>query len=420
MTPRAAIALLVLAAASPQIGYFRYLRPIANVPQSGQTCIALDPAVFARSASGLADLRLYNGSTETPYSIYTAAPAEGAEKTITPLNLGSRGGHAVFDAAVPEGSYSDVQLAITGHDFLATVNVSGSQSESATAATQIGSYTIFDLSHQKLGRSTVLHLPVSDFRYLHFRIQGPILPENITGLNVGRMPAGKPRYVVVAEEKTIKTAGHQSIVEFTVPDRVPVDRIIFAPGAAPKNFSRDVHVEVKAQQPTPPPGEEIAPPSAATSGSLLRIHTLREAQRIEEERLELDAPQTAYFNAPSRWKITIDNGDDRPIDIQSIRLEMIERSICFDAAPSAAFTLYFGDPALSPPQYDYARLFAHQPNAAQATLGPEQPNPTYSARPDQRPFTERHPALLWIALIAVVALLGAIALRSAKRIQPTS
>jgi hypothetical protein len=39
----------------------------------------------------------------------------------------------------------------------------------------------------------------------------------------------------------------------------------------------------------------------------------------------------------------------------------------------------------------------------------------WQSRPDDRPFTEKHPALLWAVLIAVVVVLGAIALRSAKR-----
>lgn len=40
--------------------------------------------------------------------------------------------------------------------------------------------------------------------------------------------------------------------------------------------------------------------------------------------------------------------------------------------------------------------------------------PSDHHRPNTRPFTEKHPAFLWIALIAVIALLGGIALRSAK------
>ena len=78
---------------------------------------------------------------------------------------------------------------MTAHDFIATVVVSGSQTETGSAETKLGTYTIFDLTRQKLGRSTVLHLPESDFRYLHFRVVGPISPDNIAGLSVERLPA---------------------------------------------------------------------------------------------------------------------------------------------------------------------------------------------------------------------------------------
>jgi hypothetical protein len=54
----------------------------------------------------------------------------------------------------------------------------------------------------------------------------------------------------------------------------------------------------------------------------------------------------------------------------------------------------------------------HDPVVAQ--LGAEVANPSWQARPDERPFTERHPILLWIALVLVIALLGAVAFRSFK------
>ncbi len=94
---------------------------------------------------------------------------------------------------------------------------------------------------------------------------------------------------------------------------------------------------------------------------------------------------------------------------------MLQRDFCFEAATGAHYTLYYGDPALSSPRYDYARLFAKRADAVEATAGPEQPNPAYQPRPDERPFTEKHPALLWAVLIAVIALLGAIALRAGRR-----
>ena len=66
--------------------------------------------------------------------------------------------------------------------------------------------------------------------------------------------------------------------------------------------------------------------------------------------------------------------------------EMLERTLCFEAAANTSYTLYYGDPALAAPRYDYATLFVAQANALQATAGPESLNPAYQPRPDERPF----------------------------------
>jgi hypothetical protein len=415
-----AVIALAAVAASPEAGYFRYERPVQNVPeQAGQTCLVLDGEIFAHAAPALADLRLYRDGAETPYAIHLAAPFQGDERSIAPINLGRRGGQTVFDAAMPEGTYSDVKLAVAAHDFIASVIVTGSQEEAGGAETKIGSYTIFDLTRQKLGRSTVLHLPDSDFRYLHFRIAGPVPPQSVSGLSVGRLPAGQPKYVTVAESTRATHDGRTTVFEFSVPTQVPVDRIVFTPAAEPVNFSRDVSVTVMPAAPRPATDAVEPQQLAATSGNLLSVHTVQNGTRIAEERLTLDAPGMEFGTA-SKWKITIDNGDDRPLALESVRLEMLERSLCFDAAASGAYLLYYGDAALASPRYDYARLFAAQVNAPRATAGQEQLNAAFHPRPDQRPFTEKHPALLWVALVAVVALLGAIALRSAKRTQQNS
>lgn len=418
MKLRAAVLLLALAAASPEIRYFRYERPVQNTPrQAAQTCLALDPAIFAHAAPQLADLRLYHDKAETPYVVQVAAPVQPAQKSILPLNLGQRAGQTVFDAAMPDSPYSDIQLAVTGQNFIATVTVYGSQTQAGTSETKLGAFTIFDLTRQRLGRSTVLHLPQSDFRYLHFRIAGPLAPESITGLWVTRLPASLPRYVTVAETTDVTEKNHSSVVEFTVPAHVPVDRIAFVPGATPALFSRDVSVSVAGPSQSPADGREPAP-TFFSAGNLLRIHGEQSGHRIDEERLSLDAPPV-NFATPAKWTITIDNGDDLPLTLNSVRLEMLQRDLCFEAAADGHYTLYYGDPALSPPRYDYARLFAKKADAVEATAGPEQSNPAYQPRPDERPFTEKHPVLLWVALIAVIALLGGIALRAGKRTAQT-
>jgi len=415
MNLRGVLLLLAVAAASPEIRYFHYERPLSTpAARAGQSCVVLDGSLFAHAALHLADLRLYRGQTETPYVVRYATPVEQQQATIQPLNLGSRNGQTVFDAAMPEARYSDIDLNLTGKDFIATVAVFGSETQGSGGETKLGSYTIFDLTGQKLGRSTVLHLPESDFRYLHFRIAGPLTPQSIIGLAVERLPQSKTQYVTVAETSQMTQKGHETTIQFRVPANVPVDQIEFSPAAEPANFSRAVTVKAEPVQAAPLTTDSVPPEPVMSSGNLLRVHGVHDGHRIDEEHLTIDAPW-ANFGTASKWTVTIDNGDDPPLPLQAVRLQMIQRQLCFDAAAGAAYTLFYGDPALLAPRYDYAALFTADENAAAATLENEENNPAYQPRPDQRPFTEKHPGLLWTALVLVVLVLGIVALRTAKQ-----
>lgn len=408
-------ALLLLAVpATPDIRYLHYQRQVENAAtRPGQTCLVLDAGIYARAAPQLADLRLYRESTETPYVIRRDAQVDANRKSIAPLNLGLREGHTVFDAELPDAHYSDLELAITGQDFIATVTVSGGRTQTGGKETRIGSFTVFDLTRQKLGRSTVLHLPELDFRFLHFSVAGPLKPESITGLSVDRLPASQPKYQTVAESAQVTQKGHLSLLEFTVPAHVPVDRIAFMPSAKPALFSREVNIRIAAvASPASTDGAEPERP-VTTSGNLIRVHSIQDGHKIDEERLAIDAPW-ADFATAAKWTVTIDNGDDAPLVLERVQLQMLERKLCFEGVPAARYALLYGDQALTAPQYDYATVSTPQADAFQAAMEPEQANSAYQPRPDERPFTEKHPALLWIALIAVIALLGGLALRSVK------
>jgi hypothetical protein len=413
MKLRAALLLVAVAVVSPELRYFQYERPVLGTPAvAAQTCLRLDAGIYAHASPGLADLRLYRGTVETPFVVRLAAPVQVPDTPISLLNVGRRGQQTVFDAAMPQGRYSDLDLGVVAQNFIATVAVSGSHAQ-GDPATRLGSYTIFDLTRQNLGRSTVLHLPESDFRYLHFAIAGPVEPESVTGVSVVRLPASEPKYALVAESSQVTQKNHATLVELTVPAHVPVDRVVFTPGAEPAMFSRDVSVSVAPVAARPSSDDAEPAPPVAAGGNLLRLHSTQDGHRIDEERLAVDAPRVD-FNTPAIWTIRIENGDDAPLALASVRLEMEQRDLCFEAAGGVRYTLYYGDPALAAPVYDYAALFSRDEHATQAAAGPEQPNPIYQARLDERPFTEKHPALLWVALVAVIALLGGIALRSAS------
>jgi hypothetical protein len=88
--------------------------------------------------------------------------------------------------------------------------------------------------------------------------------------------------------------------------------------------------------------------------------------------------------------------------------------VCFEAKPGSAYTLRYGDVALRAPVYDFARLYTGETKPMVATLGAEAINAEFVAREDTRPYSERHPEVLWIALLVVVAALGATALHGVK------
>ena len=113
-------------------------------------------------------------------------------------------------------------------------------------------------------------------------------------------------------------------------------------------------------------------------------------------------------------RAVIHNGDDAPLKITRARLQQYERRIYFDCDAGASPALYYGDDKLNAPVYDYAKLFQSDASAAQVQLGAEEANAAIPGRPDDRPWSERHPAVLWAAILAAVAILGGIAMRSLK------
>lgn len=423
MKLRAVVLIAAAGMASPEIRYFQYQRPVlGTIPGTAlgtmlrtgnsQTCLTLDADVFAHAAPRQADLRLYRDSKETPYIVHLDAPVQAADTPVSPLNLGVRGQQTVFDAALPEGSYTDLDLGVVAQNFIATVKVSGSHTQTSGAETKLGSYTIFDLTREKLGRSTVLHLPDTDFRYLHFEIDGPIVPDNITGVTVVRLPTRK--YQPVADSGKSTQQHRETVFAVTIPAHVPVDRLLFSPGPEPAIFSRDVSVSVAPVLERPPTDDAAEPRQPVrTSGNLLRLHTSEDGHRIDEERLTIDTPGMD-FDTPTLWTISIQNGDDAPLPMGPVHFQMLQRELCFASAANAHYTLFYGDPELTAPRYDYAALFTPQTDAIEVSAGPEQRNALYQARPDERPFTEKHPALLWVALVGVIALLGGIAFRSTR------
>jgi hypothetical protein len=432
-----------------QPGHMRYLRAVTVRGTSGQACAVLDAQIFPHAAPSLNDLRLFpaaapgapSGSAhETPYAVTLSEAVTEETQSARVLNLGSEGGRIAFDLEMPPRAYTSVTLELDPavHDFIATASVTGMNSLGSSGRS-LGTFTLFDLATQRLSRDTMLPLEESTFRYLHVVLSvapapsrgraatqgavGRFVPAMVHGAQVPPSREAQIIYTPVAETTSVTTIGRESRATFQLPLRVPVERVTFVPAPGFNgNFSRDVRISAITNP--PPNGQHDSDEDARSrypeqlSGNILRVHATEAGREIRTEQLSVPAVLGANLQRAAKVEVYVENGDDRPLPIAAVRLEMRQRKLCFDAGAATAtpLNLYYGDPRLQAPVYDYARLFSASRNRVAAELGPEQMNPAYEPPPDSRSFTDRHPEVLWITLLVVICILGAVAVRASKSV----
>jgi hypothetical protein len=422
--------------------FLRYRRAMSLPSGPGQTCAVLDPQIFPHAGPSLKDLRLYQSgqsgidTREIPYAITLSEPQQPDSDTAQIRNLGLRGHNIVFDVEMPNRPYTDVTLNLDGRDFIATATVSGTRSPNYSNQTSLGEFILFDLTTQHLSRSTTLHLQETTLPYLHIELAVSAAPgaraftpstQMVLGVTVPPSREAQSLYTTAAQATTITQRGHQSIATFNLPERIPIERLsVDIPATYKANFSRDVRI---FDHPLKTPDTQISqdisdilpPASENLAGTVFRVHLTESGREIHQQQLTVPATLGSNMQSAATAEVAIDNGNDPPLPITAIRLEMRQRKLCFDA-PAAAqpLTLFYGDPSLTAPQYDYARLFSPSSEIHTAQLSPERLNPIYRDRPDQRPLTERRPHLLWIVLLAVICILATVAIRSSKTIHHSS
>jgi hypothetical protein len=413
--------------------HLRYERDLAlPADASGQACALLDASVFAHAASaGANDVRLFASArgaaaTEQPFNLSESEAQPADVETAQVRNLGVRKGDVVFDLVMPQRPYTEVDLNLDAQNFVAVATVTAPASDGQP--TSLGTFTLFDLTRQRLARSTTLPLQEATFPLLHVvlhvtSLDGRAVPglaaSMVRGANVPPSREAQTLYTNVASVGSFVERNRQTIATLHVPAHVPIERVAFVlTPSFTGNFYREVAISAAPGAPASP-STDFSPTAENVAGAISRVHLAEPANpsapSVHTEQLTVDAALGVSLDAGSTVTVTIANGDDPPLPLESIALQMRRRTLCFHAAASDTYTLLYGDAALHPPVYDYARLF--QPVAAPvvAALGPEQLNPRFIARADERPYTERHPELLWIGLFAIVAALGASAVQTVKR-----
>ena len=391
--------LAALLAASSSISYFNYQRQIEAMNSSGQHYAVVDETIWQHARPDLDDLRIYSAEKEIAYRLtIEQGSSETEQKQCRVLQPGTVGGKTQFlldMSGIPE--YDRIELKLGTKNFVAHARVEGEDDPHGTKWAVLGTTTLYDLSDERLGHNSTLQIPLTTYKYLRVTVDSPVKPSEVQGGTAGITRAQKAVWRDLSGDPKQTQEGKDTILTFSIPGNVPVERVILSVDPAQRNFLRGMEVQGDKGQ-------------WFGSGEIRRVHMQRNGQKIDTEQTSLDLRGTSQ----GTLKLIIHNGDDAPLKITGARLQQYERRIYFDADSGARARLYYGDAKLESPVYDYAKLFQKDANASQVPLGAEEANATYTGRPDERPWSERHPAVLWIAIVAAVLILGSIALRSMK------
>jgi hypothetical protein len=379
----------------PEIRFFSNVRDLSIVSQEKQNYVVVDSAVWQHARPDLADIRLYEGTTQVAYFFQEQTRrSTTTEQPARMFNLGIVGDHTEFDLeirGIPH--YDRIRLQVDAKDFVATAVLFGKSTLNDASRTQLAPSTLYDFSREKLGSNFLVPLPRSSFPYVHVQLTPGLRPEQVKGaavLDVQDKPAnwteagncGEP----VQERKYTFLTCH-------VTAGVPLERLQLMISPEQANFRRNVSVSVRENQ--------------IANGDISRVRIKRGGTQVASEQTAIDVPG---LHENGEIRVTISNGDDPPLKLSGVRPEALERRIYFDPAGRSVVKMYYGDPKLEAPVFDYAKFFQEDPTAAQAQLGPDMHNAEYTGRPDERPWSERHKGLLWVAMLMAVGVLALLAL----------
>lgn len=401
------LALAGVASAEIQKSDWQFRKSVKAQSVSDFVLANLDSEVLSHADQALTDLRLQdNLGNEVPYTIVPEGP------NIARTNLPAK----MFDKKFVEGKYTLLtldlgssgllhnQLIITtdSENFRRVVEVESSDDLVSwaylTTNEQVYDYTVEGTKPVKV-QDTSVNYPESTARYLRLKIlDNGALPLSITGVIVSRDTVN---VIKEAEFKPSLNASAVSVDHITeiIADLgdsgLPTYRAYLKIDG--DDFSRYLVLSGSNDRQNW---------NFLSNSYIFKINT----PKFIGEQLTVNYPEIQY----RYLKITIDNGDDKPLVVKEVKLFGLLRTLAFKYDPALTYYLYYGNKTAERPRYDIEKIFPYLEKRSMPTvdLGKEESNPDYQAPvPSPVPLTEKYPDILLVVLGLIVAAMGYLVMR---------
>lgn len=383
----------MIAAALLAFSHWKYERTIAAPHHRATVAIAVPASIYANAQPTLDDLRVIDERGElVPFAILQPQTGETQRWVDARLTdegfVAGRYSQVVADLGARPGTYGLLEIATPLDAFATNVDVDASDDGTTWRTIRTGA-PIYDYERDGLATNTRVTFPASTARYLRIRILDERSPFPVDGVRVAAPIARAPestRYQIVIRAST---DAQTSTYLFAGVDEVPIDRVQV--DTATPRFARAVLLQSS---------DDGTGWSTVASSDISRI---RPSERLSFDFDEAQARQ---------WRLIVENGDDPPLANVRIAAFGVPRRLIFDASPSHAYFLIYGNPAAASAAFDYAATHSESAlaSAPYVALGPPRQNAAFA--PVRKPWTDRHPWVLWIALALAVVVIGGVATRT--------
>ena len=409
--PVAAMALAVLvltavtlAAQLPETWrHWQFAAPIEVTPveEPRFVSVLVPDAVTTAAARDWADLRVIDeAAREVPYVLEARDARERREwraaRLLDPGFVPGQYSQAVLDLGFDPAVHNAVDLELGGlEDVQAGLQIAVSD-DGRSWQIAAESVPIFRLRETARGERTDATYPASRSRYVRLRILEGSRQVAITSARVAHE-------VVTPAERAPAGVALASAPQ----DGQSNESVWISAGDGAERRVAEIRFETSALQLS----RVVAVETADEHARWRRVATgeIRRVPGSADWRLSIQFPEAVG----RRWRVTVRNGDDPPVPDLVPALYATPRRVVFRQEPGRTYRLIYGHARPDPPRYDLARLTSPEVlvAAAPASLGAPVVNEGFV---DATPWTERHPAMVWVAVAVAVLLLGAMALRTLR------
>ena len=277
---------VLMVAASASISYFKFSREVqgagsADPGSTNQRYVVVDDALWQHSRPDLADVRLYAGNQEVPYALVEErGSSENAEKEVHVLQPGIIGGKTQFFLDMSGlTEYDRIILNLAAKDFVVKAQVEGQDDLHGAHWVSLAQTVLYDLSSDGLGNNRTLRLPLTTYKYLRITLDG-IKPVEVQGAAAAIRQEQKVAWREIGSPKNPEQHGKDTVLAFSLPANVPVERVVFEIDPGQPNFRREVEaLAVQGKD-----GHDVP----VASGEISRVHMVRNRQKIDVEKSTLD------------------------------------------------------------------------------------------------------------------------------------